>query len=79
MFSQAQRVGWLISDRDQAHQIHLRMVIRKADTGTQEGKPDLMDAFENSLEEAIYDAALPVPHKFSLTPVVASPGIESVH
>jgi hypothetical protein len=38
-----------------------------------------MDAFENSLEEAIYDAALPVPHKFSLTPVVASPGIESVH
>jgi lysophospholipase L1-like esterase len=79
MFSQAQRVGWLISDRDQAYQIHLRMVIRNADTGTQEGKPDLMDAFENSLEDAIYDAALPVPHKFSLTPVVAPPGIEPVH
>jgi hypothetical protein len=79
MFSQAQRVGWLISDRDQTHHIHVRMAILKADTGIQEGKPDLMDAFENSLEEAIYDAATPVPHKFALTPVVASPMMEPVH
>lgn len=79
MVSQAQRVGWLISDRDQAHHVHLRMGVRKADTGTQEGKPDVMDAFENSLEEAIYDAATPVPHKFALTPALASRAIDPVH
>jgi hypothetical protein len=32
-----------------------------------------MDQFENSLEDAIYDAAAPKPHVFSLSPVVAQP------
>jgi lysophospholipase L1-like esterase len=72
MFSQAQRVSWLISDRDQAHHIHLRMGVRKADTGAIDGKPDLMDAFENSLENSIYEAAAPVPHKFALSAIVIS-------
>ena len=66
MFHQAQRVSWLVRDRDEAHYIHLRMRVRNADTGAEEGK-DVMQAFENSLEDSIYDAAAPKPHVFRLT------------
>jgi hypothetical protein len=68
MFHQAQRVSWLVRDRDEAHYIHLRMRVRNADTGSEEGK-DVMQAFENSLEDSIYEAAVPKPHVFRLTPV----------
>ncbi|WP_348264167.1 GDSL-type esterase/lipase family protein [Telmatobacter sp. DSM 110680] len=68
MFHQAQRVSWLVRDRDEAHYIHLRMRVRNADTGSEEGK-DVMQAFENSLEDSIYEAAAPKPHVFRLTPV----------
>jgi predicted GH43/DUF377 family glycosyl hydrolase/lysophospholipase L1-like esterase len=68
MFHQAQRVSWLVRDRDEAHYIHLRMRVRNADTGAEEGK-DVMQAFENSLEDSIYEAATPKPHVFRLTPV----------
>lgn len=68
MFHQAQRVSWIVRDRDEAHYIHLRMRVRNADTGTEEGK-DVMQAFENGLEDSIYDAAAPKPHVFRLTPV----------
>jgi lysophospholipase L1-like esterase len=71
MFHQAQRVSWLVRDRDQAHYIHLRMRVRNADTGTQEGKPDLMQAFEDSLENSIYETAAPQLHVFTVSPVVA--------
>ena len=33
MFHQAQRVSWLVRDRDETHYIHLRMRVRNADTG----------------------------------------------
>jgi hypothetical protein len=69
MFHQAQRVSWMVRDRDEAHYIHLRMRIRNADTGADEGK-DVMQAFENSLEDSIYEAAAPKPHVFRLTPAV---------
>jgi beta-1,2-mannosidase len=68
MFHQAQRVGWLVRDRDEAHYIHLRMRVRNADTGVEEGK-DVLQSFENSLEDSIYEAAIPKPHVFRLTAV----------
>ncbi|MGA8090020.1 MAG: GDSL-type esterase/lipase family protein [Terracidiphilus sp.] len=68
MFHQAQRVSWLVRDRDETHYIHLRMRVRNADSGAEEGK-DVMQAFENSLEDSIYEAAVPKPHVFRLTPV----------
>ncbi len=67
MLRQAQRVGWMVRDRDEAHYIHLRMRIRNADTGAQSGGTDKMQAFENSLEDSIYEAAVPKPHVFTLT------------
>ncbi len=66
MFHQAQRVSWLVRDRDETHYIHLRMRVRNANMGEQAGKPDVMQAFENSLEDSIYEAALPKPHVFRL-------------
>ena len=72
MFHQAQRVSWLVRDRDETHYIHLRMRVRNADMGEQAGKPDVMQAFENSLEDSIYEAATPKPHVFRLTPVATS-------
>jgi beta-1,2-mannosidase len=68
MFHQAQVVSWLVRDRDEAHYIHLRMRVRNANTGADEGK-DVMQAFENSLEDSIYETATPKPHVFRLTPV----------
>lgn len=68
MFHQAQRVSWMVRDRDEAHYIHLRMRVRNADTGAEEGK-DVMQAFENGLEDSIYEAAAPKPHVFRLMPV----------
>jgi len=71
MFHQAQRVSWLVRDRDEAHYIHLRMRVRNADTGSEEGK-DILQSFENSLEDSIYEAAVPKPHVFRLTPVLTN-------
>jgi predicted GH43/DUF377 family glycosyl hydrolase/lysophospholipase L1-like esterase len=70
MFHQAQVVSWLVRDRDDTHYIHLRMRVRNEDTGSDEGK-DVMQTFENSLENSIYEAATPKPHVFRLTPVTA--------
>lgn len=71
MFHQAQRVSWLVRDRDEAHYIHLRMRVRKADTGTHSGGTDVMQAFEDSLMESIYAEAAPKPHVFTLNLVGA--------
>ena len=38
MLHQAQRVSWLVRDRDEAHYIHLRMRVRNADTGSAVGR-----------------------------------------
>ena len=73
MRRQSQEVGWLVRDRDEARYIHLRMAIRKFDAGAQPGKPDVMDAFENSLEDAIYEAAAPKPHVYAVSAVAAQP------
>jgi len=67
MFHQAQRVSWLVRDRDEAHYIHLRMRVRAFEAGTQ-GKPDVMQAFEDSLEKSIYETAAPRPHVFEISP-----------
>jgi predicted GH43/DUF377 family glycosyl hydrolase len=67
MLHQAQRVSWLVRDRDEAHYIHLRMRVRNADTGAQSGEGDKLQAFENSLEDSIYETAVPKPHVFTLT------------
>lgn len=72
MRDQAQSVAWLIGDRDQAHRIHTRMAIRKAALGTASSGGDLMDEFEKSLEDAIYDAAIPKSHAFALAPATAA-------
>jgi predicted GH43/DUF377 family glycosyl hydrolase/lysophospholipase L1-like esterase len=67
MLRQAQRVSWLVRDRDEAHYIHLRMRVRNADTGAESGGTDKLQAFENSLEDSIYETAVPKPHTFTLT------------
>jgi hypothetical protein len=67
MLRQAQRVSWLVRDRDEAHYIHLRMRVRNADTGAQSGGTDKLQAFENSLEDSIYETAVPKPHVFTVT------------
>jgi len=71
MFHQAQRVSWLVRDRDEAHYIHLRMRVRKADTGMQTGGTDVMQAFEDSLADSIYAEAAPKPHVYTLNLVGA--------
>jgi beta-1,2-mannosidase len=73
MFHQAQRVSWLVRDRDEAHYIHLRMRVRKANTGLQTGGPDVMQEFEDSLEDSIYAEATPKPHVFTLSLVGSEP------
>jgi predicted GH43/DUF377 family glycosyl hydrolase/lysophospholipase L1-like esterase len=67
MRQQAQRVGWLVRDRDETHYIHLRMRIRNADTGAQSGEGDKLQAFEKSLEDSIYETAAIKPHHFAVT------------
>jgi lysophospholipase L1-like esterase len=71
MRSQAQRVSWMVRDRDQAHTIHLRMLIRKENVGGLPGGPDGMDSFENSLESSFYEEAAPKAHAYSLIRVEA--------
>jgi len=66
MFHQAQRVSWLVRDRDETHYIHLRMRVRKADTGLQTGGTDVMQAFEDSLADSIYAEAAPQAHVYAL-------------
>jgi beta-1,2-mannosidase len=68
MFHQAQSVGWLVRDRDQTHFIHARMRARGADSVGEAGK-DTMQSFENMQEDLLYEAAIPKPHVFRLTPV----------
>jgi len=67
MRHQAQEVSWMVRDRDEAHYIHLRMAVRKYDLGTQAGKLDVMDGFENSLEDSIYAKARPVAHVYRVS------------
>jgi lysophospholipase L1-like esterase len=70
MRAQSQRVGWLVRDRDEAHYIHMRMLIRTAETGVEYDKQNSMESFGDSLEDKIYETAAPKPHIFSLSRVV---------
>jgi len=72
MRHQADEVSWLVRDRDEANYIHLRMRIRNAAMGGPEGS-DVLDGFENSLEDSIYEKAAPMPHVFELRPADAQP------
>jgi predicted GH43/DUF377 family glycosyl hydrolase/lysophospholipase L1-like esterase len=67
MRQQAQRVSWLVRDRDEAHFIHLRMRWHNLDTGAQSAGSDKLQDFENFEEDAIYETAAPQPHMFELT------------
>jgi hypothetical protein len=71
MFHQAQSVGWLVRDRDETHFVRARMRARGAEPGSVDGK-DAMQAFENMQEDLLYEAALPKPHVFRLTPVATA-------
>ena len=73
MRRQSQEVSWLVRDRDEAHYIHLRMAVRGFDPGAEAGKPDVMDGFENSLEDAIYKMAAPKAHEYRLSAAAAKP------
>jgi len=73
MWQQAQRVGWIVADRDKTHYVHMQMQIKKLDIGDQQGKPDALDGFENFLEDEAYTSAAPKPHAFALIPVSAQP------
>ena len=73
MWKQAQRVGWIVSDRDSTHHVHMQMQIKKLDAGDQQGKPDALDGFENFLEDEAYEAAAPKGHVFALRVVGAQP------
>jgi lysophospholipase L1-like esterase len=72
MRSQAQTVGWSIRDRVDAHRIDTRMMIAKADVGAGGGK-DVLEKYDDSLEDKIYEMAAPKPHAFSLTRVSPVP------
>ncbi len=69
MRDQAQTVSWLIADRVRANEVRMTMLIRKSDTGPVRDTGDVLESFEDSLENAIYDAAAPKPHLFTLSPV----------
>jgi lysophospholipase L1-like esterase len=69
MRGQAQRVGWMVRDRDETHRIHMRMLIRAKETGILYDKDNSMDNFENSLEDEIYETAATKPHVFLLSRV----------
>lgn len=70
MWHQAQRVGWTLRDRNEAHGVHLQMLVRKVDAGEKQRKPDAMDDFEDFLEVEMYKLAAPMPHTFQLSPVM---------
>lgn len=78
MRDQAQRVSWSIADRVKAAEVHMTMLIQKANLGPIGGQGDALETFENSLEDKIYAAAAPVPHRFTLSPVVISQSHESI-
>ncbi|HEY1904354.1 MAG TPA: GDSL-type esterase/lipase family protein [Terracidiphilus sp.] len=65
MWHQSQEVSWMVRDRDEAHYLHLRMAVR----GFIPGTPDVMDEFENSLEDSIYAKAAPKAHVYLLSAV----------
>jgi len=78
MRSQAQWVAWGVRDRVEAHHVHMRMLIRKADagkpeTGSKGASGDVMDAYEESLNDANYQTAIPKAHIFSLSPAGPPP------
>lgn len=72
MRDQAQRVSWSISDRVKIDQVHMVMMMDKSTAEPVTGKDDVLEAFENSLEDKIYAAAAPKSHSFTLTPVTNS-------
>ena len=69
MFHQAQRVSWLVRDRDEAHYIHLRMRVRNADTGTDGRQGCNAGVREFARRFASTRPQMPKPHVFRLTPV----------
>jgi len=72
MRDQAQRVSWSVSDLAKADQIHMSMLIQKADIGPVKEKGDSLETFEDSLEDKIYAGATPQSHSFTLSPVTSN-------
>jgi lysophospholipase L1-like esterase len=73
MRDQAQVVSWSVSDRVHANQVHMIMRIKDANIGPVGDKGDVIETFEDFLENTIYDAAQPKPHSFTLSPVTEAP------
>lgn len=69
MRDQAQRVSWSISDRVKANEIHMSMLSQKLNLGPVTEKGDVIEAYEDFLEDKIYADAAPKPHTFTLSPV----------
>jgi hypothetical protein len=72
MRHQSDEVSWLVRDRDESRYVHLRMAIRKFGAAGASGQ-DEMSAFENSLEDAIYEQALPKAHAYRLSSITTAP------
>jgi lysophospholipase L1-like esterase len=71
MRDQAQRVSWSISDRVKANEIHMNMLIQNSNMGPVAEKGDVIEAYEDFLENKIYADAVPKLHTFTLSPVAA--------
>lgn len=69
MRDQAQRVSWSISDRVKANETRMNMLIQNSSTGPVTEKGDVIEAYEDYLEDKIYADAAPKPHTFALSPV----------
>jgi len=67
MRGQSYSVSWLVRDRDDAHYVRLRMLVNQMKYGdpSEPGAASLLQ-FESELQQRIYDAAQPKPHKFQL-------------
>jgi lysophospholipase L1-like esterase len=70
MRGQSYAVGWTIRDRDDTHNVRLRMLVSQMKTGVSEeqGAKDLSE-FEQIQQKMIYELAQPKPHTFQIKPV----------
>lgn len=64
MIHQSLIVGRLVHDRAEARSVHMEMLVRKFEGP--KGRLELMDSYEKSLEDAMYEAGVPKPHVYRL-------------
>lgn len=69
MRAQARIVGWLIRNRDQVQGVSLGIPFAKTNTVPLTEEEHFLSEYEDSIEDAIYAAAIPKSHVFSLAHV----------